>query len=70
MTNQLLNNFYGPLADLRDEVEGGAISIIKAGNRLLGNDYGGVRAPFLDFNGDQMIRLNRLIKSGMELIKS
>ncbi|MBM3743777.1 MAG: 5-dehydro-4-deoxyglucarate dehydratase [Actinobacteria bacterium] len=70
MTTQLLKNFYEPLADLRDEVEGGAISIIKAGNRILGKDYGGVRAPLLDFNGDQMVRLNRIIKSGMELIDS
>jgi 5-dehydro-4-deoxyglucarate dehydratase len=69
-TNLLLENFYGPLAELRDEVEGGAISIIKAGNRILGKDYGGVRAPYLDFNGDQMIRLNTLIRSGLELVNS
>ncbi len=70
MVNQFLDHFYIPLAHLRDEVEGGAISIIKAGNRIRGNDYGGVRAPFLDFNGDQMMRLNSLIKVGMELLET
>jgi 5-dehydro-4-deoxyglucarate dehydratase len=70
MTKQLMEIFYKPLAELRDEVEGGAISIIKAGNRILGNDYGGVRAPLLDFNGEQIIRLNLLIKRGLELVNS
>jgi 5-dehydro-4-deoxyglucarate dehydratase len=68
--DRLTNDFYLPLATLRDEVEGGAISIIKAGNRIRGNDYGGVRAPFLDFNGEQTMRLTSLISVGMDIVAS
>jgi 5-dehydro-4-deoxyglucarate dehydratase len=66
--DRLTNDFYLPLAALRDEVEGGAISIIKAGNRIRGNEYGGVRTPFLDFNGEQTIRLASLMSVGMDIV--
>jgi len=69
-TNALLNDFYLPLAQIRDEIEGGAVSLMKAGARIRGFNYGGVRAPLMDFSGDQTIRLTSLIKRGMEIVQS
>lgn len=70
VTNVLLNDFYLPLAHIRDEIEGGAVSLMKAGARIKGFNYGGVRAPLMDFSGDQTIRLTSLIKRGMEIVQS
>lgn len=70
ITNALLNEFYLPLALIRDEIEGGAVSLMKAGARIGGFNYGGVRAPLMDFSGDQTIRLTSLIKRGMEIVES
>ena len=70
ITNLLLNDFYSPLGKLRDEIEGGAVSLMKAGARIMGLNYGGVRAPLMDFSGDQTIRLTALIKRGMEIVQS
>ena len=70
VTNVLLNDFYLPLAQIRDEIKGGAVSLMKAGARIRGFNYGGVRAPLMDFSGDQTIRLTSLIKRGMEIVQS
>ena len=70
VTHVLLNDFYLPLAQIRDEIEGGAVSLMKAGARIRGFNYGGVRAPLMDFSGDQTIRLTSLIKRGMEIVQS
>jgi len=70
ITNVLLKDFYLPLAIIRDEIEGGAVSLMKAGARIRGFNYGGVRAPLMDFSGDQTIRLTSLIKRGMEIVES
>ena len=70
VTNELLNDFYLPLAQIRDEIEGGAVSLMKAGARIRGFNYGGVRAPLMDFSGDQTMRLTSLIKRGMEIVQS
>ena len=70
ITSALLNEFYLPLAQIRDEIEGGAVSLMKAGARIRGFNYGGVRAPLMDFSGDQTIRLTSLIKRGMEIVQS
>ena len=70
VTNVLLNDFYLPLAQIRDEIEGGAVSLMKAGARIRGFNFGGVRAPLMDFSGDQTIRLTSLIKRGMEIVQS
>ena len=66
----LLTDFYLPLGVIRDEIEGGAVSLMKAGARVRGFNYGGVRAPLLDFSGDQTIRLASLINRGMEIVQS
>lgn len=70
LTNALLKDFYLPLSQIRDEIEGGAVSLMKAGARIRGFNYGDVRAPLMDFSGDQTIRLTSLIKRGMEIVES
>jgi len=70
ITSALLTEFYLPLAIIRDEIEGGAVSLMKAGARIRGFNYGGVRAPLMDFSGDQTIRLTSLINRGMEIVES
>ena len=70
ITDALLKNFFLPLAEIRDEIEGGAVSLMKAGARIRGFNYGGVRAPLMDFSGDQTIRLTSLMKRGMEIVQS
>lgn len=70
VVDQLLMEFYQPLARIRDEIEGGAISIVKAGARITGLNCGGVRAPLLDMNSYQIIKLRTLINHGFDLVRS
>lgn len=70
VVRSLLDNFYIPLARIRDEIAGGAISIMKAGCRINGFDYGGVRAPYLDLSEEQTMRLTTVIKKGTEIATS
>ncbi|MFJ9738469.1 5-dehydro-4-deoxyglucarate dehydratase [Streptomyces sp. NPDC101166] len=65
--NTLLDEFYGPLVALRDEVPGYAVSLVKAGVTLRGLDAGGVRAPLVDPTPDHVARLAELIDHGLEV---
>ncbi|WP_189871285.1 5-dehydro-4-deoxyglucarate dehydratase [Streptomyces bluensis] len=64
----LLDEFYKPLVELRDEVPGYAVSLVKAGVTLRGLDVGGVRAPLLDPTPEHRDRLTKLIDRGLEAI--
>lgn len=68
LTRRLLDEFYGPLVQLRDEVPGHAVSLIKAGGTLRGLDVGGVRAPLLDPTPEHTARLAKLIDHGLEVV--
>ncbi|GAA3776249.1 5-dehydro-4-deoxyglucarate dehydratase [Streptomyces phyllanthi] len=70
LVGTLLDEFYGPLVELRDEVPGYAVSLIKAGVTLRGLDVGGVRAPLLDPTPEHMARLEKLIDRGLEAIRA
>lgn len=65
--HKLLREFYAPLVQLRDEVPGFAVSLVKAGVRLEGLPVGSVRAPLVDPDPEQLERLRRLIDRGQEL---
>ncbi|MFC9131225.1 5-dehydro-4-deoxyglucarate dehydratase [Streptomyces sp. NPDC057099] len=67
LVNRLLDEFYGPLVALRDEVPGYAVSLVKAGVTLRGLDVGGVRAPLLDPEPEHLARLAKLIDHGLEV---
>ncbi|SDM39123.1 5-dehydro-4-deoxyglucarate dehydratase [Streptomyces sp. cf386] len=66
----LLDEFYGPLVELRDEVPGYAVALVKAGVTLRGLDVGGVRAPLLDLTPEHLARLAKLIDHGLEAVRA
>ncbi|GAA2591291.1 5-dehydro-4-deoxyglucarate dehydratase [Streptomyces sp. LARHCF252] len=67
LLSRLLDEFYGPLVALRDEVPGYAVSLVKAGVTLRGLDVGGVRAPLLDPAPEHLARLAKLLDHGLEV---
>ncbi|MFD9980467.1 5-dehydro-4-deoxyglucarate dehydratase [Streptomyces massasporeus] len=68
LISRLLDEFYGPLVALRDEVPGYAVSLVKAGVTLRGLDVGGVRAPLLDPTPEHVARLSKLLDHGLEVV--
>ncbi|MCX5366291.1 5-dehydro-4-deoxyglucarate dehydratase [Streptomyces sp. NBC_00124] len=68
LLSTLLDEFYGPLVALRDEVPGYAVSLVKAGVTLRGLAVGGVRAPLLDPTPEHVARLAKLIDHGLEVV--
>jgi 5-dehydro-4-deoxyglucarate dehydratase len=68
LVSRLLDEFYGPLVALRDEVPGYAVSLVKAGVALRGLDVGGVRAPLLDPAPEHIARLSKLVDRGLEVV--
>ncbi|KPI22160.1 5-dehydro-4-deoxyglucarate dehydratase [Actinobacteria bacterium OK074] len=70
LVDTLLDEFYGPLVALRDEVPGYAVALIKAGVTLRGLDVGGVRAPLLDPTPEHVARLAKLIDHGLEVARA
>jgi 5-dehydro-4-deoxyglucarate dehydratase len=63
-TSRLLNDFYIPFAQLRDQVPGYAVALVKAGARLSGLDMGGVRPPLVDATPEHVERLAEIIATG------
>jgi 5-dehydro-4-deoxyglucarate dehydratase len=59
----LLDAFFLPYLEIRNRKPGYAVSIIKAGAKLVGHDAGPVRPPLVDLNADESTRLSELIKS-------
>jgi 5-dehydro-4-deoxyglucarate dehydratase len=70
LVGRLLDEFYGPLVALRDEVPGYAVALVKAGVTLRGLDVGGVRAPLLDPTPEHVSRLAKLIDHGLEAVRA
>jgi len=61
-TNRLLDEFFLPYLDIRNRRAGYAVSIVKAGARLVGHDAGPVRAPLTDLTEQECEQLDALIK--------
>ncbi|MGC0342899.1 5-dehydro-4-deoxyglucarate dehydratase [Streptomyces sp. SLBN-8D4] len=68
LVDTLLDEFYGPLVRLRDEVPGYAVALVKSGVALRGLDVGGVRAPLVDPAPEHIARLSELIDHGLEVV--
>jgi len=66
--NQLLDGFYSPLVQLRDETPGFGVSLIKTGLRLRGLAVGSVRAPLVDPTPAQEQRLAAILEAGRALL--
>jgi 5-dehydro-4-deoxyglucarate dehydratase len=61
--HRLLKQFFMPYLDIRNRCAGYAVSIVKAGARLVGHGAGPVRPPLTDLKPDELERLNSLIKA-------
>jgi len=62
-TNRLLDEFFLPYLAIRNRKQGYAVSIVKAGARLVGHDAGPVRAPLSDLNEEECAMLDKLIRA-------
>jgi 5-dehydro-4-deoxyglucarate dehydratase len=60
--HRLLRDFFMPYLKIRNKGHGYAVSIVKAGAKLVGHDAGPVRAPLTDLKPDEMDELAALIK--------
>ncbi|MBI2771341.1 MAG: 5-dehydro-4-deoxyglucarate dehydratase [Burkholderiales bacterium] len=61
--NRLLHDFFMPYLEIRNKGAGYAVSIVKAGARLVGHDAGPVRAPLTDLKPAEADELAALIRS-------
>ena len=61
-TNHLIDTFFLPYLEIRNRRAGYAVSIVKAGAKLVGHDGGPVRAPLTDLNEEEVAMLDALIK--------
>lgn len=60
--HRLLREFFMPYLQIRNKGQGYAVSIVKAGAKLVGHDAGPVRAPLTDLKPAEMDELAALIK--------
>ncbi len=60
-TNRLIDEFFLPYLEIRNRKAGYAVSIVKAGARLVGHSGGPVRAPLTDLTAEEDEMLRQLI---------
>lgn len=60
---RLLDTFFLPYVAIRNRSAGYAVSIVKAGARLVGHDAGPVRTPLLDLTQEESEMLHALIQA-------
>ncbi len=60
--HRLLKDFFMPYLQIRNKGAGYAVSIIKAGAKLVGHDAGPVRAPLTELKPAEMDQLDALIR--------
>lgn len=61
--DQILKDFFFPFVALRNRKKGYAVSIIKAGLKVIGRDPGVVRAPLTDLTGDELSILQAIVEA-------
>jgi 5-dehydro-4-deoxyglucarate dehydratase len=66
--DKLVDGFYRPLANLRNQGRGYAVSLVKAGVRLRGLDVGEVRPPLSEPSPAHVKELAELIERGLALL--
>jgi 5-dehydro-4-deoxyglucarate dehydratase len=59
--HRLLREFFMPYLEIRNKGQGYAVSIVKAGAKIVGHDAGPVRAPLTDLKPEEMDQLQALI---------
>jgi 5-dehydro-4-deoxyglucarate dehydratase len=60
-TNKLLDEFFLPYIELRNQGQGYAVSIVKAGATIVGHSAGPVRPPLSDLKPREVEQLSQLI---------
>ncbi|OKI08249.1 5-dehydro-4-deoxyglucarate dehydratase [Streptomyces sp. CB02923] len=68
VVTRLLDGFYRPLVELRNQGRGYAVSLVKAGVRLRGTDVGPVRPPLSEPAPEHVEALAALIEQGLALV--
>jgi 5-dehydro-4-deoxyglucarate dehydratase len=63
---QLLKRFFYPYLAIRDRGRGYAVSIVKAGMRVMGEDPGPVRSPLTDLSAEEHKMLEALLKEAFD----
>ncbi len=66
VVNEILLDFFFPFVALRNRRKGYAVSIIKAGLRVLGDDPGPVRPPLTDLTREELKLLEGLVRANAE----
>jgi 5-dehydro-4-deoxyglucarate dehydratase len=66
--DKLIDGFYRPLVNLRNQGRGYAVSLVKAGVRMRGLDAGGVRPPLSEPSPAHLKELGELIEHGLALV--
>ena len=61
--NGIIDKFFLPYLEIRNRRPGYAVSIVKAGAKIVGHDAGPVRPPLVDLTGEENEKLAALIKS-------
>ena len=61
--HRLLKDFFMPYLAIRNKMAGYAVSIVKAGAKIVGHDAGPVRPPLSDLKPNEMEELAALIKT-------
>ncbi|MEV5611329.1 5-dehydro-4-deoxyglucarate dehydratase [Streptomyces sp. NPDC052225] len=69
MVNRLVDGFYRPLVELRNQGRGYAVSLVKAGVRLRGLDVGEVRPPLHEPSEEHVKQLAELVERGRALLE-
>lgn len=70
VVNEILKSFFIPFIRLRSKKKGYAVSLIKAGAKLIGKDAGDVRPPLVMPNPEETAELQELIEVAKQLISS
>lgn len=65
--DRLIDGFYRPYTQLRAQVPGYGVALVKAGRRLRGRPSGGVRPPLVDPSREHEIILMELIEKALAL---
>lgn len=60
--NRILVDFFYPFMEIRDRAPGYAVSIIKAGLKVVGRDPGGVRPPLSNLTDEEVSKLSDIVK--------
>ncbi len=70
VVNEILQSFVIPFVRLRSKKKGYAVSLIKAGARLIGKDAGAVRPPLVMPSQTEIAELQELIQVANQLVSA